>query len=132
MEELKLLLKLITDLPTMALWVLAGYLVWQLSILASIYGTIRFVVQKIYEGIVHIVTVKREIKERETKRLDPMILLGPIAITHDNVVNSLLAQLDRVRGKNTGTNSRYIHQCSVDWLREAINDKEAKDREANK
>jgi hypothetical protein len=41
-------------------------------------------------------------------------------------------QLRRVRGKGTNINSDYIHGCSVDWLREAIDEKIAKDEAAKK
>lgn len=54
--------------------------------------------------------------------------LQNIVITSDNTFQSLMNKIKRVCGKNTGTvSSKYIHTCSVDWLREAIDDKIKKD-----
>ena len=46
MEELKLLIEAIAGLPTITLWVLVGYLVYKLAVVGSIYGVIRFGIEK--------------------------------------------------------------------------------------
>jgi len=36
----------------------------------------------------------------------------------------MITQIKRIKGKNLNIESNYIHEESVDWLREAINAKE--------
>ncbi len=49
MEELKLLIEAVAGLPTITLWVLVGYLVYKLAVIGSIYGVIRFGIEKFVE-----------------------------------------------------------------------------------
>jgi hypothetical protein len=48
MEELKQLIELVLKLPSTALWILAGYLFYKLSVIASIYGLIRYAIEKLH------------------------------------------------------------------------------------
>ena len=50
MEELKTLLGLLKDVPNAALIVLGGYLFYKLSVVASIYGTIKYVATMAFEA----------------------------------------------------------------------------------
>lgn len=43
MEELRLLVEMVADLPHMALWVVAAFFVYKVIVVGSIYGVIRFV-----------------------------------------------------------------------------------------
>lgn len=52
MEELKLLVEMVSNLPSMALWVIAFFFAYKVIVVGSIYGVIKFVAQKIYESIV--------------------------------------------------------------------------------
>jgi thiamine transporter ThiT len=52
MEELKLLVEMVSNLPAMALWVIAFFFGYKVLIVGSIYGVIRFCVQKGYDSIV--------------------------------------------------------------------------------
>lgn len=54
--------------------------------------------------------------------------LDGMCITQDGTHRSLIAQLDRLRGKGTNIGSNYIHHQSVLWLREAIDAREEADR----
>lgn len=115
MEELKILVDMVAHLPQMALWVLLGFLVYKLAVVGSIYGTIRFAVDKLHDYL-----VKRKV---EYKEIRPM--LDGMCIKSET--ERLIAQIHRVRGRGVNIKSEYIHEQSVDWLREAIDDKIAKD-----
>lgn len=127
MEELKLLVTMVADLPSMALWVIAFFFAYKTIIIGSIYGVIRLGIVKLHDVLVTRKTIIQEIILEDKLR--------GICITSDQTLNLLLLQLQRIKGKNTGiyrdephSGSIFIHERSVDWLREAINDKEAKDR----
>lgn len=120
MNELKLLIDMVANLPTMTLWVLTGFFVYKLAILGSLYGTIRFIVEKVHHWATH--------------RHQTIELYGTIrgrCITADGAHDHLIAQLDRLRGKRSGS-SMYVHPSDVDWLGEAINAKEQLDKEEQK
>lgn len=117
MEELKILVDMISKLPTMALWVLIGFWAYKVIIVGSIYGVIRFVVDKLHNFLV---TRKTEYKNVEIRAmLDGMCISGQLA--------PLIYQINRLRGKDVGIDTSYIHSASVNWLRDAIDDKIAKD-----
>jgi hypothetical protein len=59
-------------------------------------------------------TQKLEIKNIEN-RLDGMVITGN--------VDKLINQIYRCAGKGTGINSTYLHEQSIKWLKEAIDDK---------
>lgn len=125
MEELKMLVEAVAGLPTLAVWVLLGYLVFKMSIVASVYVTIRFCIGRVCDYLT------------ERKRLDglPKEVISKVDI--DGVVitgckDALRSQLQRVAGKRTGIGSNYIHECSIEWLAEAITEKEIRDSEVKK
>lgn len=122
MEELKLLVEMVANLPSMALWVIAFFFIYKVAVVGSIYGVIRFVA-----GKVHDVIVARKAREVEYKEIRPMLdgmcILG---ITRDELV----AQIHRLTGRGLTSKSEYIHRQSVAWLREAIDDKIKKDEAA--
>jgi hypothetical protein len=119
MEEIQQLLAVFSKLPSIALWALVVLYVYKVAVVGSIYATIRFVTQKLHDMYVN-KTVSFKLHDR----------LTGITISGENNLEELIAQVQRVAGKNTGIHSRYIHNQSVQWLREAINDKEEKDRVA--
>jgi len=119
MDELKLLIEAVAGLPTITLWVLVGYLVYKLAVIGSVYGVIRYGIEKFVEWRT---TPNREVVEKTYKVKD-------LSITTDGTFEALMAQLGRVVGKGGYSNTPYIHRCAVDWLREAITEKELRDSE---
>lgn len=120
MEELKTLISAVAGLPTLTLWVLLGYLVYKLAVIGSIYGVVRFAIEKL-----HSVLITRKTK---TENVDLYGTIHGMCITKDGSHVALLSQLERIRGKGTGLGSGgYIHACSAQWLREAIDAKEIED-----
>ena len=124
MEELKLLITLVKDLPAMAIWLLVIFYGYKVIIAGSIYGVIRFAINRLHSWAT---TPKEELtRYNVTGQIDGM------TITKGGAHEALLAQLNRLRGKRVGFESDYIHECSVAWLREAIDAKEAADRDKAK
>ena len=50
MEELKLLVESIANLPDLAIWVIAMYFFFKLAIVGSIFGVARLFINKIYDS----------------------------------------------------------------------------------
>lgn len=123
MEELKLIIEAIAGLPTMTVWVLCGFLVYKLAIVGSVYGVIRYAIEQIVR--LHKDRIDGELRER--LNVDITGTINGMCITADGTHTELLGQLLRLRGKGTGVGSQYIHTQSVEWLRNAIDDKEKKD-----
>ena len=111
MEELKLLVEMVAKLPAMAMWVIVAFFAYKVIVVGSIYGVIRFSVDKLHSWLV---TRKVEYKE-----IRPMLDGMCIRTETDN----LIAQIRRIRGRGTNIDSGYVHEQSVEWLREAIDAK---------
>lgn len=114
MDELKLLIGMVTGLPAMAVWVLAGYLAYKLALVGSTFGIARLVVVRMFDWLS---TAKA--REVEYKEIRPM--LDGLCVRGET--DRLIAQLHRLKGKGVSIKTDYIHGASVDWLREAIDAK---------
>lgn len=119
MEELKLLIEAVAGLPTLTLWVLVGFLIYKLAMIGSVYGVIRFGIEKFVEWKT---TPKHEL-------IQSTHLVKNMSITSDGTFDDLLVQLSRLVGKGVGIETKYIHSQTVDWLREAITEKELREAE---
>jgi uncharacterized membrane protein YhiD involved in acid resistance len=114
MEELKILVDMVAHLPTMAVWVLCGYLVYKVAVVGSIYGVIHF-------GLAQLFGWLKTNKAREVEYKELRVMLDGVCIRA--AIEPLMAQLHRLRGKAVSIDSSYIHDSSVEWLREAIDAK---------
>src|SRR5690606_22018047 len=119
MDELKMLIELVRDLPALAIWLLVAFYGYKVIIVGFIYGVIRFTVDRLHSWL----TTPKE----RLERVDIQGVINGMTITSGNCHSELVAQLNRVRGKNLGIESDYIHSQSVQWLRDAIDAKEAAD-----
>ena len=124
MEDIKMLVEMIAGLPTLAVWVLAGFLAYKLAIIGSVYGLIRFAVDKTHDFL--ITRKKLPTVEQEFRMVDR---LKGITISTDETLNMLIMQMQRLRGKNVNIDSPYIHEQSVLWLAKAIDEAEKRDLE---
>lgn len=111
MEELKILVDMFAHLPSTALWVIAFFFVYKITVIGSIYGVIRFVAEKLFDWL--------KARKVEYKEIRPM--LEGVCIKAE--IDRVIAQLHRLRGKGVNIRTEYIHSQSVDWLREAIDAK---------
>lgn len=114
MDELKLLVEMVSSLPAMATWVLVGFFAYKVVVVGSIYGVIRFVAGRCFDWL-----QQKKAKEVEYKEIRPMLEGMCIKVETDR----LISQLNRLRGRGVGIKSDYIHGQSVDWLRDAIDKK---------
>ena len=99
MEELKLLISMVNDLPALATWVLVGYLIYKITVIGSIYGVIRLLIVKMHD----VLTIyKSTVKPNEILCMD------------DTVHAALIAQINRLK------TTKYIHNSDVQKLANAI------------
>jgi hypothetical protein len=113
MDDLKLLIEMVAKLPTLAVWVLVGYLIYKVVVVGSIYGLLRLAIEKLHSVMV------------QKKNGDVRAAIDGQVISSS--MNALLGQIRRIAGKNTYMQSAYVHSQSVEWLKEAIDAKETLD-----
>lgn len=101
MDELKLLIDMVANLPTMAVWVLAGYLAYKVAVVGSVYGVIRLLIVKVHDWKTH----PKEMK------------IGSKAID-EATAEALNVQIARLAGSFL-----HIHMSDVQKLREALDEK---------
>lgn len=111
---------MVAKLPSMAIWVIALFWAYKVVVVGSVYGVVRFGIAKAHDYLVQRKTIPPEIK-----RIEVQALVGGICIGSE--VEPLMAQIHRIVGKGINIKTDYIHGQSVRWLREAIDDKVAKD-----
>lgn len=121
MDEMKELINLLTGLPHLALWVIAGFWAYKVVVIGSIYGVIRYVAGRLFDYL-----QQKKAREVEYKEIRPM--LDGICIRGET--ERLIAQLHRLRGVGVNIASDYIHSQSIDWLRDAIDKKLESERAA--
>ena len=118
MDELKLLVELVKDLPTMAIWVLVGFYSYKVIIIGSIFKVITLGITKIHsiiDAYINQPIVKDIHYTIENMALNPYCDM------------KLLEQLHRLVGRTTGAKS--IGSADIDWLKAAIDNKITKDIE---
>lgn len=106
MEDLKLLVEMVSHLPTMALWVIAGFYAYKVVVIGSIYGVIRFVAGRLFDWL----------EKKKTMPMEMRPVIDGICISGQ--ADHLIAQLHRIRH-----HSMYIHSTDVQWLQQAIDEK---------
>lgn len=116
MDELKVLVGMLDDLPALALWIIAMFFAYKVICIGSLYGLIKFAIEKIHLWMTSERIVKYDI--------------GGNVLT--SCMPNLVSQISRIRNKGNNTNSQYINSEDVNWLSQAIDLKEEKDREAKK
>lgn len=124
-DELKQLMDVFKDAPNVVIWLVVGFFVYKLVMYLSVTG-VAYKIASLLITKAH----NAYISERPTQRKVTSIH-GFDEITLTDCLPELMKQLRRIRGKGLTITSRYIHEQSVDWLKEAIDDKEAKDEKNN-
>lgn len=100
MEEIKLLVEAVAKLPNAALWVLLGYLVYKLAVIGSIYGLIRFAIDKAHSWLTKPTVVLYQWKEG----------IQPIS---QETKASIIFSLEKLKA-HTALNKSYDY-CSKDY-----------------
>jgi len=122
MDELKELVGMVQQVPETALWILGGFAFYKLFIFGSVVGAVQSILKLAITKWHHFKTTPVELPPQK-------VSIDHLVITHDGSKDMLLAQLTRLIGKRVGIGTGYIHSASVEWLREAIDEKEIADRE---
>lgn len=99
MEELKLLISMVNDLPALATWVLVGYLIYKITIIGSIYGVIRLLIVKIHD----VLKVRKSVVKPDE-----------ILCIDETVHAALIMQINRLK------TTIFIHASDVQELAKAI------------
>ena len=107
MDELKMLIEMVANLPALAVWVLVGYLAYKIVVIGSIYGLVRFAIDKLYNWLTH----------DGPRRFDPDKYVSLI----NGAQPKLIAQLHRIK-----KGSLYIHESDVLWLEKVLDEALAK------
>jgi uncharacterized membrane protein YcgQ (UPF0703/DUF1980 family) len=112
MDELKLLIEMVANLPSLAVWVLLGYLVYKVAVIGSIYGVIRLAITMLHSAY--------------TKRSTELVLDGNLFDDNSSMI-AFRTQLERLMfiGKSKADSKSYAskkiyHEYGVKYLREAI------------
>lgn len=120
MEELKLLIEAIAGLPTLATWVIMGYMMYKLAIVGSIYATIRFICVKFVEWRIAPKVFTFSIEEAA----EGFKLLSD---SRTGLLNVL--KLMQSRSRKYYNSSEYIHDSDIEWLRAAVSEKLKREEE---
>jgi len=121
MEELKVLVGMVAELPSMALWVIGGYFLYKIIIIGSIYGVIKLGMRKLHDVLI---TKKApDITRHEWHGIQE------ITITGNETKRIIEDCLLRTVGKDISIDTDYIHKASANWLMSAILEKEQREAE---
>lgn len=103
MEELQLIIQMVTGLPTLTVWVLLGYLLYKLAVIGSTYGVIRYSLDTL-------------IKWKTAPLQYNYVLHNELKLISKDLGPLIIQQLGRLQSHGYG----YIHASDVDNLRKAI------------
>ena len=117
MEELKDLMNLVKDLPALALWVLVGFWAYKVVVIGSIYGVIRYTLNKFVEW--RTFTPPPPPAQPVEYKLAHLVIKDEVAL-------ALTAQITRLVKPSYG----YLHGEDVIRLRDMIDRYEAERRQA--
>lgn len=116
MEELKMLIGMVKDLPAMAIWVLVLFFCYKVVVIGSIWGTVKLAINKAHS---YYTTPKHKLEVVDIKaKIGDMTVHRPY---------HLIMQLERLKGIATFGTS-YIREEDVLWLEQAIDDKIENDK----
>lgn len=113
MEELKLIIETVANLPTLTVWVLCGYLLYKIIVIGSIYGVVRLAISKLHDWAV----------QKQKRGEDITLTLDGMQFDTVSSKSQLLTQLQRLCfiGRPAEHSSGQVYsEYGVRYLREAI------------
>lgn len=123
------LVEVLNKLPGMTMTVLIcaiiGLLVWKLAIIGSIYGVLRLGINKTHDVLMQRLKEPPVLIKKEVWKIDEELCINDCRYP-------FLKELNRLKGIRTRGGSIYIHMSDVDWLREAIDEKIARQSQEEK
>lgn len=130
MDELKILVGMIKELPGTALWIVGLYFFYKVVIVGSIYGTIRYGLDRLKDIIQVRNTAKvNSITESKKETIKDVIIDG-LCISSDGTYEHIIESLKMVRGHVNTCEMTYLHKTDAKWLRLAIQERIEKDKTA--
>lgn len=108
MEELKVLIEMIGDLPQLAIWVLIFFFIYKVIIVGSVFGVLKLFIEKLHDVLTGI--------QKKGENIDGFI--DGVAIA--GCYGQLKAEILRIRSTS------YIHSTDVEWLHDAITEHKKK------
>lgn len=110
--------QILKDLPELAIWILLGILLYKVVIVGSIFGLIKLAILKLHDFL----TKPKVLPPKE-------VSLDGYFIVHDGTYKkfrSVLEEMIHYNSKNSVRNV-YLHSQDVDFIKEAILEKRAKE-----
>lgn len=105
-DALKDLVLLIKDLPQYVVWILAGFFMYKLFIVGSVYGVARLAINKFF---LWAMKPQEKIVKFE---------IDGICIRQDGVADSIIQVINNLKGSDA-----YLHRFHVNFLQDAIAEK---------
>lgn len=119
MEEIKILVDMVANLPQLALWVLVAFFCYKVICIGTIYGVIRLAIMKTHNWLV---TPERKIIQLEDRLKNDVI----------RCADELLLEISRLKGISSQNGrvltNEFINGKDVLWLHDAIDEKLARDK----
>lgn len=127
MDEMKLLIDMVGKLPQTALWVLLGFFLYKVIYVGSVFGVLKILITKIHDVFIDMSekSIERSKIEKGLKVIDVVAKMNEITISAE--VPKLIKQISRLVNTRTDCGSSYIHSRDVEWLKEAIDEKIARE-----
>lgn len=115
MNELKILIDALAELPDMAIWAMVLFFAYKLLVMGSIMGVIGLGLRRLFDWL--------ELKKNPPPFFETVKFGDNLRkIMIKDLSDPLLSQLRRIVGK-ASYSSEYIHESDVEWLKEAIDEK---------
>lgn len=126
MDEISKLIELIKELPDVALYILAGFLIYKMFILGS-------VTTAIYKAITLAITKWHDYaKAKEERPFKKDLTLEINGLLIRSTEPMFMEQIKRLVGLTTQIGSDYIHKSDIIWLEEAITEKMEREKAEGK
>ena len=123
LELIKEAAAILKDLPELAIWILVGILFYKVFIIGGTIGLIKFAITKLHNYMVNPKVVTKEVS------IDGHFICTDSSFAAFLSVISIVA--NRSNNRNT-YNSGKLWSSDVQWLREAVEEKIKKDKDALK
>jgi hypothetical protein len=120
MEELKLLVGMVAELPETAVWALVLFFIYKTFIIGSIWGVIRAAIKAVEFGLQKAHDVKTKPREIIEK-----VDLGEFCITGNE--DKLKRVLRLAAAESPSSFGRWLNESDTDWIAKAINEKIQRD-----
>ena len=110
-EALREIVTIIKDLPAYAVWILAGFLFYKLTVIGSVYGVIRLGINRLFD---YLMKDRKQIKEFDLRG----IILDEAS---EQMAKQLIISL---RQHNLG----YVHSTDIQFAIDAVKEKREREK----